>query len=75
MLLAELQHVIPSFVSRVDRPDRGGDWIAHLRERREATERAVARLGLDRRGGDDVPSVELVHVDGTEDDLLARLAV
>ena len=75
MLLAELQRVIPSFVARVDRPDRGGDWVDHLRERREATERAVARLGLDRRDGDGVPSVELVHVDGTEDDLLARLAV
>lgn len=71
LLLAELQQVIPSFVSRVDRPDRGGDWIEHLRERRETTEREVARLGLDRRGGGGVPSVELVHVDGTEDDLLA----
>ena len=72
MLLAELQHVIPSFVARVDRPDRGGDWVEHLRERREATERAVARLGLDRREGDPIPSVELfVHIDGTEDDLLA----
>ena len=71
MIHAELEHVIPSFVARVGRPDRGGDWIEHLRERREATERAVARLGLDRRGGDGTPSVELVHVDGTEDDLLA----
>jgi thymidylate synthase ThyX len=71
MLLAELQHVIPSFVARVDRPERGGDWVAHLRQRREASERAVARLGLDRRSGDAVPSVELVHVDGSEDDLLA----
>ena len=71
MLLSELQGVIPSFVSRVERPDRGGDWVAHLRERREATERAVARLGLDRRAGDGTPSVELLGVDGSEDDLLA----
>jgi thymidylate synthase ThyX len=71
MMLGELEHVIGSFVSRVDRPDRGGDWITHLRERRETTERAVARLGLDRREGDGAPSVELVHVDGSEDDLLA----
>jgi thymidylate synthase ThyX len=70
LMLDELRLVMPSFVARVDRPDRGGDWIAHLRERREATERAVARLGLDRRGGDGAPAVELVHVDGTEDDLL-----
>jgi len=63
--------VIPSFVSRVDRPDRGGDWVTHLRERRERTEAAVARLGLDRRGGETAPSVDLLRVDGTEDDLLA----
>jgi thymidylate synthase ThyX len=70
MILAELQQVIPSFVARVERPDRGGEWIAYLRERREATERAVARLGLDRREPAEVPSVELVHVDGSEADLL-----
>ena len=70
MLLAELKRVIPSFVARIERPERGGDWVAHLRERREAAERAVARLGLDRRDGDGTPSVELIHVDGSEDDLL-----
>ncbi|MGB7589004.1 MAG: FAD-dependent thymidylate synthase [Solirubrobacterales bacterium] len=71
MILRELQQVMPSFVSRVERPDRGGEWIAYLQERREATESWVARLGLDRRGVGDTPSVELVHVDGTEEDLLA----
>ncbi len=71
MILAELRHVIPSFVARVDRPERGGEWIAFLEKRREATESAVARLGLDRREAADAPSVELVHVDGTEADLLA----
>jgi thymidylate synthase ThyX len=72
MILAELKQVMPSFVSRVDRPDRGGEWISYLERRREQTESWVARLGLDRRAaGDDMPSVELVHVDGTEEDLLA----
>ena len=72
MILAELQQVMPSFVSRVERPDRGGEWISYLEQRREQTESWVARLGLDRRGsGDDAPSVELIHVDGTEEDLLA----
>ena len=50
MILRELQQVMPSFVSRVDRPDRGGEWISYLERRREATERWVSRLGLDRRG-------------------------
>ena len=72
MILRELQQVMPSFVSRVERPDRGGEWVSYLESRREATERWVSRLGLDRRGaGDATPSVELVHVDGTEEDLLA----
>ena len=72
MILRELQQTMPSFVSRVERPDRGGEWVSFLQRRREATEGWVARLGLDRRGaGDDAPAVELVHVDGTEEDLLA----
>src|SRR3954451_7452813 len=56
MILTELAKVIPSFVARVARPDRGGEWIAYLRERSRATERAVARLGLDRRTEGDAPS-------------------
>jgi thymidylate synthase ThyX len=72
MILRELQQVMPSFVARVERPDRGGEWISYLERRREATERWVSRLGLDRRAaGADAPSVELIHVDGTEEDLLA----
>ena len=30
MILAELRQVIPSFVARVDRPERGGEWISYL---------------------------------------------
>ncbi|HEY6145246.1 MAG TPA: FAD-dependent thymidylate synthase [Solirubrobacterales bacterium] len=72
MILDELKQVMPSFVSRVDRPERGGEWISYLERRREQTESWVARLGLDRRGeGGGAPSVELLHVDGSEEDLLA----
>jgi thymidylate synthase ThyX len=72
MILAELKQVMPSFVSRVERPDRGGEWVDYLQQRREQTEQWVSRLGLDRRdAGDGTPSVELVHVDGTEENLLA----
>jgi thymidylate synthase ThyX len=72
MILRELQQVMPSFVARVERPDRGGEWVSFLERRREAAESWVARLGLDRRGaGEETPSVELIHVDGTEEDLLA----
>jgi thymidylate synthase ThyX len=71
MILDELNRLIPSFLARIERPDRGGEWIEYLRHRREATERWVARLGLDRRDPGDGPRVELVRVDGTEEDLLS----
>jgi thymidylate synthase ThyX len=72
MILRELKQVMPSFVSRVERPERGGEWVSYLEQRRERTEGWVSRLGLDRRGaGEAAPAVELLHVDGTEEDLLA----
>ena len=72
MILDELNKVIPSFVSRVSRPDRGGEWISFLEQRREATEEWVQRLGLARRENEDAgPTVELVRVRGSEDDLLS----
>lgn len=40
-MLAELRKVIPSFLARVDRPDRGGVWSQYLADTRAAT-RAVA---------------------------------
>src|SRR3954452_20290988 len=65
MILDAIKATMPSFVSRVERPDRGGEWIAYLERRRAVTERWVARLGLDRRepAADDRPSVRLLHVD------------
>ncbi len=72
MILEELKKVMPSFVARVDRPDRGGEWISYLEGRREAAERWVARMGLDRSVGDEMaPSVELIDVEGSEDELIA----
>jgi thymidylate synthase ThyX len=73
MILDEVKAVMPSFVARVDRPDRGGEWVSYL-ERREAAARDwVARLGLDRPAGDGGPSVKLLEVDGDVERLLAAL--
>jgi thymidylate synthase ThyX len=72
MILEELKKVMPSFVARVERPDRGGEWISYLERRHEAAERWVSRLGLDRVGDDDMaPSVELIDVNGSEEELIA----
>jgi thymidylate synthase ThyX len=74
MILAELKAVMPSFVARVERPDRGGEWIRYLEERDQAAGRWASRLGLDRADdGDQGPRVTLLHAEGTEDDLLAAL--
>ena len=75
-ILEAVQAVMPSFVSRVERPDRGGEWVSYLQRREQAAERWVARLGLDRAPGDDgagAPSVRLVHHDGDEELMLAAL--
>lgn len=72
MLLEELQKIIPSFVTRVPRPDRGGRWIEYLRERRDAADAVAARLGIE---SEDVaaPSVRLLRAHGSEEELLAAL--
>src|SRR5215210_3991617 len=74
LILDAIKAVMPSFVARVERPERGGEWITYLERRREAGERWAARLGLDRaEDEDDRPSVRLLHVDGDEEALLAAL--
>jgi thymidylate synthase ThyX len=73
LLLEELQKIIPSFVVRVPREDRGGRWIEFLRERRETADAVAARLGLDVAEPASAPSVRLLRTHGTEDDLLAAL--
>jgi thymidylate synthase ThyX len=73
MILAELQSVIPSFLTRIERPERGGRWIDYLTARRQAGERWARRLGIDAAEGPAGPSVTLLRVDGEEEDLLCAL--
>ena len=74
MILEELQTVMPSFVSRVQRPERGGQWIGYLESRALAGARWARRLGIDEETEASAgPSVRLTHVDGDEDDLLVAL--
>jgi len=75
MILRELKAVMPSFVARVERPERGGEWVPYLEERAAASERWAARLGLDRvrRGERSGPAVRLLAAHGSEDELLAAL--
>lgn len=43
-MLPELRKVIPAFLQRVDRPDRGVRWSEYLRQTREATAALAARF-------------------------------
>jgi thymidylate synthase ThyX len=48
MMLSELRKVVPSFLTRVERPDRGGVWSEYLKERRDFMAEVVAgRFGDD----------------------------
>ncbi len=73
LMLSELRKVIPSFLRRVDIPERGGRWSAYLADTRDRTAAEVARLF----GGVPVAPVEevtLVDWDpDAEDKLLAAV--
>ena len=44
LMLLELRKVIPAFLTRVDRPDRGGRWSKYLATRRSETDRITQEL-------------------------------
>jgi thymidylate synthase ThyX len=44
LMLAELRQVIPAFLTRVDQPNRGGQWIEYLAETRRSVEAAARTL-------------------------------
>jgi thymidylate synthase ThyX len=74
MILGEVKAIMPSFVTRVERPERGGEWVSYLEHREDAARGWAANLGLDREEEPDArPSVRLLRVEGTEEQLLAAL--
>jgi thymidylate synthase ThyX len=44
LMLEELRKVIPSFLTRIDRPERGGAWTKYLRDTDSATHEVVQGL-------------------------------
>jgi thymidylate synthase ThyX len=73
MMLEELRLVIPSFLKRVDREDRGVAWSNYMAERRERTEAMAAHL-LAGAEPEPRPLVTLVDYDPEgEDKILAAI--
>jgi thymidylate synthase ThyX len=60
MMLGELRKVIPSFLSRVDKPDRGRRWSAYLADVAERLDAHGSLLGTEQEEG---PSVRLTDYD------------
>ena len=84
MMLDELRKVIPSFLERVDRPDRGGAWSAYLSQTRRDAGALVEELFPDlvspaghRVGGPSgQPSVTLLDFDPDgEEKVIAAICV
>jgi thymidylate synthase ThyX len=73
LMLHELRKVMPSFLRRVDLPDRGGQWVDYLAGTREATAELVAQL-LGGTPVDPAPEVQLVDFDpDAENKLVAAI--
>ena len=63
MMLTELRKVIPSFLKRVDLPDRGGEASSYLDDTRSSMDEVAARLFPENTRPVDAPTVELVDWD------------
>ena len=73
LMVAELRKVIPSFLTRIDRPERGGEWTTYLAATGRSTADIAARLFADVRP-EPRPVVTLVDFDpDAEDKLLAGM--
>ena len=69
LMLEELRKVIPSFLQRVDVPERGGVWSSYLADTRARTEETVRRLWPDDAAPDaEAPGVRLVDFDPDGED-------
>ncbi|MGD0343835.1 MAG: FAD-dependent thymidylate synthase [Acidimicrobiales bacterium] len=77
LIYAELKKVIPSFLTRLDRPERGGEWTEYLAARHHEMEALVGRLfPAERSEGDAVSTATSVTLtdfdpDGEEKVLVA----
>ncbi len=73
LMLTELRKVIPSFLRRVDMPERGGAWSTYLESNRQATAELADELFADERSAP-APEVALVDFDPAgEDKVLAAI--
>jgi thymidylate synthase ThyX len=73
LINAELQDVIPEFLTRLDRPERGGAWVDYLRETAAAL--AVDADGLSPESEWGPPGVTLVNWDSDGEERILAAAL
>lgn len=73
LINVELQKVIPEFLTRLDRAERGGDWVAYLRETARELAEAAHQLSPEAEWGPD--GVTLVDWDADGEDRILAAAL
>src|ERR1700680_3423360 len=73
LLNEELQQLIPEFLTRLDRPERGGVWVDYLRETAAALSAAADVLAPEKEWGP--AGVTLVDWDGDGEDRILAAAL
>jgi thymidylate synthase ThyX len=73
LINAELQKLIPEFLTRLDRPDRGAVWVEYLRDTAQKLERAAAQLAPESEWGP--AGVTLVEWDADGEDRILAAAL
>ncbi len=76
LMLTELRKVIPSFLARVDRADRGGVWSKYLSDTRDDVDSEIERIFEDdySKGSVEPTAVQLVDFDPQgEDKVIAAI--
>ena len=71
-ILVELRKVIPSFMKRVDLPNRGGAWSEYMKENHNAMERIALSINSD---PDPICEVSLVEWDGDAEKKIVAAAL
>ncbi len=74
LILEELRKVIPSFLTRLDRPERGGKWVQYLTDKRIKIQQTSSKL-LKVSSVDPSPTVQLIQWDPEAENKLVAAAL
>lgn len=74
LILQELRKVIPSFLTRLDRPERGGKWLQYLVDKQISIKETTSKL-LKIESVEPSPTVQLIQWDPEAENKLLAAAI